>query len=755
MALSPGTKLGPYDIVAPLGAGGMGEVYRARDTKLGRDVALKILSGGTAPPDALKRFQREARAVAALNHPNIVTIHSIEEANGLQFFTMEMVDGRPLNQLISTGGLPLEEFFDYAMAIGDALAAAHEKGIVHRDLKPANIMVDKRRATKILDFGLAKVTEAAGGALETVLETHSQADAVAGTLPYMSPEQLQGHTVDSRSDIFSAGTVFYEMATGKRPFSGATAAEIASAILRDAVKPVREQRGELPAGLEKIIARCLAKEPSQRYATAREMRDAMEQLRLESQRGSTGARAYGRQGPSIAVLPFLNMSADAENEFFADGITEEIINVLSQIHDLQVAARTSAFSFKGKHVDLRVIGEELNVRTVLEGSVRKAGNRLRITAQLVNVEDGYHLWSERYDREMQDVFEIQDEIARAITDKLKVTLGAEREEPLVKAGTGNMDAYQLYLKGRILFSRRGLGIPQSLECFRRAVELDAKYAQAWAGLADSYTMHAVFGFARPEASLKGAKEAAERAVALDPLLAEAHNALAGCSLLFDWDPARAEREFLKALELNPRYVLARDWYAFFYLGIFAGRFEEGITEARRAAESDPLSAYAVAMVAHAYFIAGRYPEALPIMRKALEMDPESFLARWSLQNALHWQGTFEESIAAGEIALAMSGRSPMAMTSLAATYADWGKPKEANAIYEEMRARAEREYVQPFLFAMTAAALGKQDDAIRYAREAFRIRDPWLIIGARFFPDAARLREDPRFQEILAEMGPA
>lgn len=458
---------------------------------------------------------------------------------------------------------------------------------------------------------------------------------------------------------------------------------------------------------------------------------------------------------SIAVLPFLNLSADPENEFFADGITEEIINALAQIEQLHVVARSSAFSFKGKHIDLRIIGEQLNVRTILEGSVRRAGDHLRITAQLVKVADGYHLWSERYDREMKDVFDIQDDIARSIVDRLKVSLEGDRPEPLVKAGTKNLEAYQLYLKGRALLNKRGSAIPHALQCFERAVTLDAEYALAWVGLADAYTMLGYYGFARPQASMPKAKEAARRAIVLGPSLAGAHNAMACVCLLYERDLAQAEREFLLALELNPRYIQARCWYAFFYLQ-GTGRWDEGLAHAKLAVESDSLSGYANAVLCGACILAERYAEAVTAAERAVELDSDSFLAHFFLHAALHRSGRFEEAVAVGEKALTMSGRHTWAMAGLAATFADWGKPVDAEAVYAELMARARRYYVQPTQLAIAAAAAGMQDEAIRQAREAFDIHDPsrqMVVIKNVGWPFTARLHADPRFHEILQAAG--
>jgi TolB-like protein/Tfp pilus assembly protein PilF len=456
---------------------------------------------------------------------------------------------------------------------------------------------------------------------------------------------------------------------------------------------------------------------------------------------------------SIAVLPFINMSPDAENEYFTDGITEEIINALAQIKELHVVARSSAFSFKGKHIDPRIVGEQLNVRTILEGSVRRADNRLRIMVQLVNTADGYHLWSERYDREMKDVFEIQDEIARSIAERLKVTLEGG-QEPLVKAGTKNLDAYQLYLKGRALLYQRGLALPRALECFKQAVALDADYALAWAGLADSYTTLGYNGSARPEAIMPKGLEAARRAVVLDPSLAEAHNALAMACLMGRWDKVEAEGEFLRALELNPMYIQARDWYALFYLQCSEGRLDEGVAQAKLALESDPLSAYANALFGFTSSMAGRYVEGVQISERAVQLDPESFIVRWCHRVTLYFSRGFEEAVAVGELAAAMSGRHPWVMGTLAAALADWGKPSEAEAIYAELTGRARRSYVPPSVLALTAAAAGNPGQAICHAREAFEIRDPMSqFFLSRLHPTSARLLADPRSHEIPLDMG--
>ena len=405
---------------------------------------------------------------------------------------------------------------------------------------------------------------------------------------------------------------------------------------------------------------------------------------------------------------------------------------------------------QGQHVDLRIVGERLNVKTVLEGSVRRAGNRLRITAQLSNVVDGYQLWSERYDREIKDIFEVQDEIACSIAERLKVTL-KDNKQPSVRAGTKNLEAYQLYLKGRALLYRRGMDIRRAAQCFERVVALDPEYALAWAGLADSRNMLGFYGFGRPDETMPQAKEAATRAVFLDQSLAEAHNALACSHLLHDWDWSKAERGFLRALELNPRYIQALTWYGGFYNQWIVGRFEEAICIIRKAVEFDPLSGYAQAMLASAYKVSGRGSEAVRAASAAVELE-ESYFTYFYLECTLHWYGEFEKAAAAGEMALAMSGRHGFAMAALAMTYADWGKVADAQAIYAEMLARTARGYISPTMMAIAALAAGERDKALGHLRQAIKIRDP-LSICIKYWPDLAPLREDPRFDEILLGLG--
>lgn len=453
---------------------------------------------------------------------------------------------------------------------------------------------------------------------------------------------------------------------------------------------------------------------------------------------------------SIAVLPFLSLSADPENEIFADGMCEEIIGALMQLKTLHVVGRTSSFAFKGKHLDLRVIGEQLKVRTLLEGSVRRSGNRLRITAQLVDAQDGYHLWSETYDRELKDVFAIQEDIAQAIARRLEVTLEGG-QELLLKAGTNNVEAFKSYTKGRSLFFQRGVRLLASIECLKKAVSLDPNYALAWSALADAYNIAVFYGLARPSACLSAAQEAAKKAITLDPSLAEAHTSLAMSHLFYDWDRSKAEQEFLRSLELKPRSSLARSWYGLYYLQWMAGRFEDGLEQATQAVQIDPLSAYARAIQAITYLTID-LNKAIDTVHETFRIDPEYFLGWWAHVTALKMQERFEEAAERGEIALRISGRAAWIVASLAQIYARLGNRGNTEALFMELRWRSAREYVQPVVLSWAACAAGEQEDAIRYAQEADSIGEPSLI-AAKNWPDFAELALDPRFQEILKRRG--
>jgi TolB-like protein/Tfp pilus assembly protein PilF/predicted Ser/Thr protein kinase len=731
MSLSAGQRLGPYEILALLGAGGMGEVWQARDTRLNRIVAVKRLTG-----QHNDRFEQEARAIAALNHPHICQIHDI----GPDYLVLEYIEGQPLR-----GPFPAAEALRLAIQIASALEEAHAKGILHRDLKPANIMLTAKGVAKLLDFGLARVVG------DDVDVTRTMPGTVLGTMAYMSPEQAQGNPLDQRTDVFSFGAVLYEMLSGSRAFHGDSTAEVLSAVLRDDPRPI-----QAPPALERIVRRCLQKSPGQRFQTMGELRGALEHTTTDV--ASPGPPVRGsaprieERGSSIAVLPFTDMSAAKDQEWFCDGIAEEILNALTPLKGLRVAARTSAFSFRGKGDDLRTIGEKLNVTTVLEGSVRRAGDRLRITVQLSDVQNGFQLWSERYDRELKDIFDTQDEIAKAIAERLRVTLAGGKDDRLVERATMNVEAYQWYLKGRALLSRRGASIPAALDSFRKAVELDPGYSMAYAGIADAFTGMAITGSVAGSKSKPHAMAAAARSIELDPASSGGHAALACATLVYENNRATAKLEFERALELNPSYLLGRCWYAIFFLQWACGESERGIAEARRALEGDPLSSYAMMILGAGLCTAGRLDEAIEMARRAVQQDPESFVARWVLGVSLRTAGRFEEAASILEAAADMSGRHSRALTSLAGVFGEWGKAAEANALHRELMDRASRAYVPLTYLAHSAEAAGQHEEAMVLLRRAWDEREPVFILHARHFPELRNLHWDPRFAQILREM---
>ena len=736
MPLSVNTKLGPYEILAPIGEGGMGQVYRARDTRLDRIVAIKV-----AKEKFSQRFEREAHAIAALNHPNICTLYDV----GPNYLVMEFVEGAAIAPTDNH-----QTFLDFAIQIADGMAAAHALGIVHRDLKPGNILVTRDGRVKILDFGLATVAPSSQRDTDSTLTMGiTEPGTAVGTVAYMSPEQARGQVVDARSDLWSLGVILYEIATRRRPFEGPTTPVIFEGILGKAPVPVRERNPKISEELERIIVRLLEKDRETRYQSATDVRADIKRVERNEKLAAAGV---AERVASIAVLPFTDMSAAKDQDWFCDGMAEEILNALTPLRGLRVAARTSAFSFKGKNDDLRTIGEKLNVTTVLEGSVRRAGDRVRITAQLSDVQNGYQLWSERYDRELKDIFDVQDEIAKAIAERLRVTLAGIKPDRLVEQGTTNVEAYQLYLKGRALLSRRGASMLPALDLFRKAVELDPGYALAWVGIAEALSWLAITGFVRGSESKSQAMAASTRSIELDRGSAAGHTALACAALVFENNRTMARQEFERALELNPSYALGRCWYALLCLQWASGEFDQGIAEARRALDIDPLSAYVTMVLACCLCTAGRLDESIEMGRRAVQQDPESFVAHWALGVSLGTVGRFEEAVSTLEVAIGMSGRHSLAFTSLAGVLGHWGKRTEARALHGELMDRASRSYVPAAHLALTAEAAGQREEALAFARRAWGEREPPFILEARHFPEFRTLRSDPRFRAILREM---
>ena len=608
-----GQNLAHYRILDKLGEGGMGTVYVAEDERLGRRVALKVLSDQWASdPEHLRRFEREAKAIAAIDHPNIVTIYSVEQAGNVRFFTMGLIEGGTLDQTIPPGGYELQSMLDIAIPMTDALAAAHARGITHRDLKPSNVMITPDGWVKLLDFGLAKLFEPLHGDASEDAETEAitRVGVVLGTVPYMSPEQVQGQPVDHRSDIFSLGVIFYELLAGERPFQGQSSAALVSSILRDTPRELTQVKASIPARMSGVLARCLEKEPAQRFQEARELKQELEKL---CETGSGVAVPSGEtQGPSIAVLPFADMSPDKDQDYFCEGIAEELINGLGRVKNLRVASRTSSFQFKGELADVREIGSDLGVKTILEGSVRKAGSLLRITAQLVNVEDGYRLWSDRFDREMKDIFAIQDEIAENIVQALEVTLSPKERRVLQNVATRNVEAYDFYLRGRKFFYQRSARSLQfALQMFDRAIEIDPTYALAYAGKADCASTLYLHNAPTPE-NREMAEVASAKALELDPELAESHVAR-GMALLLSEDFEGSEEEFETAIRLNSQLFEAFYFYA------------------------------------RACYTQGKYAKSVQLFERASEVNPDDYQAPLLLRQAMIGQGTPPEQVVEASI----------------------------------------------------------------------------------------------------------
>ena len=760
MPLDSGGYLGPYRILSTIGSGGMGHVYRALDPRLGREVAIKVLGDALAnEPEALARFTREAHAVAALNHPNIVTIFSIEEVGGLRFITMELVEGRTLDRLIPQGGVTLALFFDIALPLAEALSAAHRRRLVHRDLKPGNVMMSEDGRVKLLDFGLARPTEPEERlADEPTHQALTQAGAILGTTSYMSPEQIDSKRIDARTDLFSLGIVLYEMATGARPFGGGSVPSIVASILKDHPGPVTDRRPAIPEGVARLIQRCLEKDPRDRVQTAAEI---VETLKSERQAwaswpdGKPGSSTAGRltgSAMSIAVLPFSDLSAAQDQDWFCDGIAEEILNALAPLEGLRVTARTSAFSFKGTSHDLRTIGQQLNVRLALEGTVRRAGDRVRVTAQLSDVVEGFQVWSARYDRELKDIFDVQDEIAKAIAERLQLTLAGGLGDRFVTPPTRSVEAYQCYLQGRALLNRRGANIGPAVELFRKSIELDPGYAAAWAAIADAYNVMAYLGFISGAEAQEPAIMAATRSIELDPASAAGHTALACARLMYENNVTVARHEFERALELNPQDVQSRCWYALLCLQWACGEFDRGIAEARRALASDPLSAYATMFLAACLYTAGHLDEAIESGTRAVERDAGSFVAHWVLGISLGMARRFDEAMSRLELAASMTPHPSPALAIMAVIAGRSGRASEAAAIDRRLREQAGQGYVPLAHLLLAADAAGRRDEAVLLARRAWEEREPAFILWARHFPPYEPLHFDPRFADIVREM---
>jgi TolB-like protein/Tfp pilus assembly protein PilF len=774
MTLEAGTRLGPYEITGTLGAGGMGEVYRARDPRLGRDVAIKVIPrAASGDAERLQRFEQEARAVAALSHPNVLAIFDVGTGD-VPFLVTELLEGETLRTLLEQGSLSPQRTIDLSLQLVAGLTAAHGRGIVHRDLKPENVFVTSDDHVKILDFGLAKHRQADATAAQTVTRPQTTSGTVLGTVGYMAPEQVRGLEADHRADIFSTGAVMYEMLTGRRAFRGESAADTMSAVLNEPPSAL-VFNADSPPSLARIIRRCLEKDVNQRFQSARDLGFAIESI--SDLRAGAAAAAVQPDQTSIAVLPFANVGGDADNQYFSDGLSEELIIALTRLSGLRVASRTSSFRFGGRDMDIRQIGRDLGVGAILEGSVRRAGTRLRVTAQLTNTTDGYHIWSERYDREFADVFAIQDEIVESIVKALAPALVPEARVA-VRRSTENLEAYELYLKGRHFWNQRSPAVVgTAIRCFEDAIALDSDYALAYTGLADCYSILRVYGWTPAEHSQPRAMDSVTEALALEPELAEAHFSKALYTFHFERHWRAARQHFVDALVLSPRMAMFEA-----YFGLFLAT-EYDYVEARRrierALDLDPHSSVVHFLVSAASCLMGEFADASRHAARAVELQPESLGARWPQTIALLATGRVEEAMAVGEQVVARA-RAPIYVGVLGMVYALAGRVADAQQLARELDERQSRgDYIVPA--ARLSIQLGLKDitgirtalaacvdggaapfsvvatsrlliDGYRGDPEIDRLLDR-LQDGARPHPEAGGRRSDPEAGGRRSEAG--
>ncbi|MBA2501954.1 MAG: protein kinase [Pyrinomonadaceae bacterium] len=830
--LTTGSSIAHYKIIEQLGTGGMGEVYAAQDTRLRRKVALKILpSQFTRHEERVRRFEQEARAASALNHPNILTIYEINSEDDVYYIATELIEGETLRERMTKAQINLSDLLDIAVQIASALTIAHEAGIVHRDIKPENVMIRADGYVKVLDFGLAKLAERAASVPNLEASTQhllkTAPGMVMGTVSYMSPEQARGQVVDARTDVWSLGVVLYEMAAQRRPFDGETMNHTLVSIMEKEPKALSEHGCDVPAELERIITKALAKKVDERYQTSKDLLIALRRLKKrleveaevrsdsatevgiataatnapidapetgtgsalratdkgtaqqtssveylvsEFKRHRTGATfalaaiiifavsvayfgfGFGKSKniDSLAVLPFTNVGGDPNAEYFSNGVTETLINSLSLLPDLKVMSRNSVFRYKGQEVDAREVARVLGVQAILTGRIIQRGDELSINVELVDASDNTHIWGEQYNRKIADILLVERDIAREITEKLRVRLTGEDARRVTKSYTANVEAYQLYLKGRFFWDKGTFeGSQKSIEFYNAAIENDPAYALAYAGLADSYLILGRYHGVPPREAMPRAEAAARRALEIDNALAEAYASLGAVSATYNWNWAEAERNYQRAISLNPNYAPAHYRYAEMLANI--GRFDQAVTEARRAQELDPLSLTSNINVAGVLYKARRYDEALEQLREILEMN--SNFAPTHLYFGINYlqKGMHEEAISAFKRALTLSNNSPDMMGLLGYAYASAGKMDEAQAILDQLEKITPPRYVAPYTRAQIYIALGDKDRAFVWLEKAYEERT-WLMGILKVDPLFDPLRSDTRFADLLRRM---
>lgn len=838
MPLESGTKLGRYEIRAKIGEGGMGEVYLAQDTKLDRKVALKILRAELASNgDRMRRFTQEAKAASALNHPNIITIHEIDQTDSVQFMATEFVDGEMLRARVRRGAMKLGEVFDVAIQTATALSAAHAAGIVHRDIKPENIMIRVDGIVKVLDFGLAKLTErpsreAVDSEAATRAQVNTDPGVVMGTAVYMSPEQARGLQVDARSDIFSLGVVIYEMVAGRLPFEGAHPSEIVAAILSDREpQPLARYSKEAPAEIERIVSKALRKDRDERYQTIKDMLLDLKSLKQELEferklessapprteagegsrqfaeptvspgRAKVSAIALATAPPtaplssaeyivsgikqhkgvaatiagilllatlglaywffihrsssaatidSIAVMPFENVTQDRNSEYLTDGVTESLINKLSQLPDIRVIGRNSVFSYKGQKLNLPQIARQLNVQAVLTGRVLMQGDTLDVRVELTNTENNTQLWGDHYVRKAADIFTVQDEIARQVADSLRVRLSRPQQEQLTKRYTENAEAYRLYLQGRYYMNgSREQNLNQAISFFDQAIALDPRYALAYAARGECFFDLGDLVLPMSEAKPKAQQDIAA-ALSIDDKLVEARTILANIEFQYDWNFAKAEADFKQVISLNPNYAEAHHQYGAFYLPLM-GKPMEGLAELKLAQQLDPVNPSITVDLSLPYYLARQYDQSIAQSRKAIELFPNFFLPHMALGSALFLKGDYSTGIAELEKAKALEP-APLAIGALGFAYAKSGRKDEARKLLADLKEQSKKRYVAPYWIAMIYVGLDEKDEAFAWLEKAYQERS-WFLVWIKMDPHVDSLRSDSRFIDLVHRVG--
>ena len=789
-----GKTVSHYAILEKLGAGGMGVVYKAEDTRLGRSVALKFLPDDLwQNPLAVERFEREARAVSALNHPHICSVHDVGEHGGRRFIVMEYVEGSSLHEVLAAGALPTDQVVELGIQLADALEAAHEKGLIHRDIKPSNIILTRRGQVKLLDFGLAKsmTNPADHVAAEPTQADLTEFGVVLGTVAYMSPEQVRGEPLDACTDLFSLGAVLYEMATGRRAFPGNTSGTISEAILNRTPPPAADVNPKVPPGLEGIIAKSLEKQRELRYRKASDVRADLQRLKRDGDsfragpssaattprdakgwwrrretviagilalaavalagtwflRSSAPADAIG----SVAVLPFINGTGDPNAEYLSDGITESVIDNLSQLRSLRVTARSTVFRYKGALGDLQKLGRDLRVRAVLSGRLLKQGDVFVVRTELMNVADGSQLWGNQYNRKASDLFVLQEDVSRDISEKLRLRLTTEERQRLTKRYTENAEAYQLYLKGRYHGNKLSPdGLLKAVDYMQQALDKDPSYALAYAGMADAYNMISFFSVLPPREAMPKAKAAASKALEIDDGLAEAHLALLWASFTYDWDWPAATRHLEQAMALNPAAVSEVAAYPF-YLTI-AGRQDEAVSAARRASELDPVSAGRSHTLSVQLHLARRFDEAIVECRRTIELDRDFSVAYEVLGASIAAKGMYRDALPYAEKAVELSPHNAMSRAYLGYIYGSMGDRAKALGIVDELAAASKERFVPALSFAVVYTGLGQKDLAFEWLDKAYEERFNRLAYLKRE-PVWDRLRSDSRFDALLRRIG--